>query len=112
MIDKENIVGYSYLGTPYYSDIIFQKGTNRSLNLTCASFTDNSTSPLISKVMELSYGTLTWNIVGDLAFNHKFFVIEGLVSEAASANKKLYLPQLKMLQKLMMMLLLLLHQQL
>lgn len=67
-------------------NIIFQKGTNRSLNLTCASFTDNSTSPLISKVMELSYGTLTWNIVGDLAFNHKFFVIEGLVSEAASAN--------------------------
>lgn len=27
MIDKENIVGYSYLGTPYYSDITFQKGS-------------------------------------------------------------------------------------
>ncbi|MBL0070474.1 MAG: T9SS type A sorting domain-containing protein [Bacteroidetes bacterium] len=66
--------------------IIFQKGTNRSLTLTCASFTDNSTSTLVSKIMEQSYGTLTWNVTGDLALNHKFFVIEGILSEAAGAN--------------------------
>jgi hypothetical protein len=66
--------------------IIFQKGPNRSLTLTCQNFTDNSISSFTSKVMELSYGVLNWTINGDLSLNHKFFVIEGTLSENASAN--------------------------
>lgn len=67
-------------------NVIFQAGANRSLTLTCTNFTDNSTSASFSRIMNLSYGNLTWNVNGDLSFNHKFFVVEGTLSEPASAT--------------------------
>lgn len=61
-------------------------GANRPLNLDCNSFIDNSTNIISSKLKSICYGAVTWNIAGDLTLGHKFFVIEGTLSEAATAT--------------------------
>ncbi len=66
--------------------IIWFGGANRPLNLDCNSFIDNSTNVISSKLKSICYGAVTWNIAGDLTLGHKFFVIEGTLSEAATAT--------------------------
>jgi len=61
-------------------------GANRPLNLDCNSFVDNSTNIVSSKLKSICYGAVTWNIAGDLTLGHKFFVIEGTLSEVATAT--------------------------
>ncbi|MBL0342000.1 MAG: T9SS type A sorting domain-containing protein [Bacteroidetes bacterium] len=67
------------------SQVIWQAGANRALTINCINFTDNSTSLLTSKLKSICFGALTWNVTGTLTLAHKFFVIEGILSDAVSA---------------------------
>jgi hypothetical protein len=67
-------------------NVVFQKGPNRNLTLITGSFTDNSTSPLPSVIMQHSFGTLNWTVNGNLSVSHPFIGIEGTFNENATAN--------------------------
>jgi hypothetical protein len=66
--------------------IVFQKGQNRNLTLITGNFTDNSTNPLPSVIMQNSYGTLNWTVNGNLNISHPFIGIEGTSNESATGR--------------------------
>lgn len=68
------------------SSITFQTGPNRPFTFTCNDFTDNSTSATNTFIMNQSFGTLLWNVNGNLTLNHSFTMIAGTMSEGANAT--------------------------
>ncbi len=68
------------------AQVVFQKGTNRNLTLITGSFTDNSTNPLPTVIMQNSYGALNWTVNGNLNISHPFIGIEGTSNENATGR--------------------------
>jgi hypothetical protein len=68
------------------AQVVFQKGINRNLTLITGNFTDNSTNPLPTVIMQNSYGTLNWTVNGNLNISHPFIGIEGTSNENATGR--------------------------